>query len=111
MATDQYGLTVGIIHRHERRRADSYNRQMLAGGQAITYMLGPLDREEYRTAEAEAKKARRGVWKKAKMETPREFRKRQEERARGNGLMFTIIKLALLAVGIAAIGYTVLYVL
>ena len=83
--TDQYGRTIGILHRQRRPEPDNhnYNYLMVKTGHAHCYMLSGPQAARYREAEREAQAARRGLWRKFDGETPREFRRRQEAKSAG----------------------------
>ena len=105
ISTDQYGRTVAVIHPDRRTLENSYNYEMVRGGHAHTYMLDGPDQDRYEQAEAEAQEHRRGLWKRTKAQTPREFRVEQEEAKKRRGKL----KWALIALATAAAVTVYLY--
>ena len=100
---DQYGRTVGIIHRDRGKTHQAYNLQMVEGGHAHCYMLSGPESALYRRAEAEAKKKRRGLWKDSRPEVPRDYRRRQEKRQKTLRKVKTFMLLAALALAAGAV--------
>ena len=103
--TDQYGRTVGILHRRKRRPDDSYNYMMVRDGQARAYMARPQDRRRFQEAEEEAARRRWGIWKERKTTAPWEYRQGQKRREKSRSRL----KLVLLMVLIGAVAATALY--
>ena len=103
--TDQYGRTVGLLHRRKRRPDDSYNYMMVRDGQARAYMARPQDRRRFQEAEGEAARRRWGIWKERKTTAPWEYRQGQKRREKSRSRL----KLILLMVLIGAVAAAVLY--
>ena len=106
MDTDQYGRTVGLIHRRKNRPEESYNYMMVRDGQARCYMTGAQDRKRFQAAEAEAKRRGWGIWKKKKNATaPWEYRKDQKRRSQRRSRAKLIILIVAAAIAVAAAAY------
>ena len=98
--TDQYGRTIGLIYGREGR-ANSYNYQMVAAGQAHCYMLDSFDQGRFREAEQKAKKGKKGVWKQKNPTYPWDYRKAHKS---GGGHIPWKICLALLAAALLVLA-------
>ena len=74
MSTDRYGRTVGLLYRR-RRRAQSVNVEMVRSGMAWWYRRYGGRDLGFADAEAEAKRRRRGVWKRGdRIQRPWDYR-------------------------------------
>lgn len=104
MDTDQYGRTVGLIHRRKNRPEESYNYMMVRDGQARCYMTGAQDRKRFQAAEAEAKRRGWGIWKK-NATSPWEYRKDQKRRSQRRSRAKLIILIVAAAIAAAAAAY------
>ena len=103
--TDQYGRTIGLIYGRDGR-ANSYNYQMVAEGQAHCYMLDGFDQPRFREAEQEARRKRKGVWKQKNPTYPWDYRKAHKS---GGMRIPWKLRLALLAAALLAIAAWHLY--
>ena len=103
--TDQYGRTVGLLHRRKGRPDDSYNYMMVRDGQARAYMTRPQDRRRFQEAEEEAARRRWGIWRERKATAPWEYRRKQKRREKSSGRL----KLVLILVLTGAIAAAALY--
>ena len=105
MDTDQYGRTVGLIHRRKNRPEESYNYMMVRDGQARCYMTGAQDRDRFQAAEDEAKRRGWGIWKKKNATAPWEYRKDQKRRSQRRSRAKLIILIVAAAIAAAAAAY------
>lgn len=105
--TDRYGRTVGLLWPRPGRLQDSYNYRMVRDGQARAYMLqGPADRAVFTQAEQEARRQRRGIWKREKTArtAPWEHRQRRPAGKASPGCLVPLIAAGLLGLFLALIA-------
>ena len=103
--TDQYGRTVGLLHRRKGRPDDSYNYMMVRDGQARAYMARPQDRMRFQEAEKEAARRRWGIWRERKTTAPWEYRREQKRREKTGSRLKLVLILALMGAIAAAALY------
>ena len=102
---DQYGRTVGLLHRSRRNPQDSINYGMVRDGQARRYMANAQDEERFKEAEAEATRRKKGIWKRKGETAPWEHRREAKRRNSRRGRVRIILLLAAVAAVSAAIAY------
>ena len=105
MDTDQYGRTVGLIHRRKTHPEESYNYMMVRDGQARCYMTGTQDRKRFQDAEDEAKQRGWGIWNKKNATAPWEYRKDQRRRSQRRSRAKLILLIVAAAITAAAAAY------
>ena len=106
--TDQYGRTIGLIHRKKHQPQESFNYLMVRDGQARCYMVQPEEREQFQEAEKEASEQRRGIWKNREETAPWEYRREARRRAQRRGKMKLILVIAIALVVLISAGYITL---